>query len=670
MDSSFIFGVRHHSPAASLVLSELLRARNPKMVLIEGPSDFNNRIQEMALGHSLPFSIYSYLCREDGERYGVFYPFCENSPEWIALDWAFKNKRQVFFIDLPLAVLSSIKRELNRSEFSLQAYTDAQIRKSQYIEILCRRLGVDSFDDLWDELFEVQPSWDVSEFITRFDLFCFQSRELENLDPEDDAREAFMATEIARHLSGCKMEDALVICGGFHKSALLARLEKGNFISQDLKESYFQAECIKTRGLALSPYSDARMDALTGYESGLPGPAFYREVFRARREKVAFNADMLLGELVLALRKKGHAFSTADLIAAKTSSRCLADLRAHADVWRRDLLDGLRTALVKEEVSLGEKHPVLQVLQEVYRGNRIGKLAKGTQRPPLVEDICSRLESYSIFPEKTEKKLQLNLRDSAERELSRLLHCLCLLSIPGFKLNDFTDMKHRHDLSTVTETWVIVWIPEFEAMLIEASHFGPDLEQACATAILEQMKKIERRVGDAASLVLDAALCGLGKELDVLEKTFLELIRLCPDFKDASIALNHLLYLSKYDTVLEFKSEHFLAVALEETWRMAIYLLEFSSPVGNEEQFFLDGLRALLACTGIKSEETAYPKQELIDVLLRYYQDTGRSPLSRGAVLACLVRLRSLEPDTVLASMKSFATPDKTGDFQIGRAHV
>ena len=82
--------VRHHSPACARVVAELAARMKPDAILIEGPSDFNDRIGELALGHTLPIAIYSYARLADGSRCGAYYPFCVYSPEWQALESARK----------------------------------------------------------------------------------------------------------------------------------------------------------------------------------------------------------------------------------------------------------------------------------------------------------------------------------------------------------------------------------------------------------------------------------------------------------------------------------------------------------------------------------------------------------------------------------------------------
>src|SRR5437870_61527 len=72
----FFFPVRHHSPACARPGGgtaarsgagprggaggrRLARELQPAAILVEGPSDFNARLGELALPHRLPIAIYS-----------------------------------------------------------------------------------------------------------------------------------------------------------------------------------------------------------------------------------------------------------------------------------------------------------------------------------------------------------------------------------------------------------------------------------------------------------------------------------------------------------------------------------------------------------------------------------------------------------------------------------
>src|SRR6266700_2104251 len=68
-----LFPVRHHSPAAARLVCELIERVRPSHVLVEGPADFNDQLDELWLSHQLPIAIYSYLRDADGITRSAYY---------------------------------------------------------------------------------------------------------------------------------------------------------------------------------------------------------------------------------------------------------------------------------------------------------------------------------------------------------------------------------------------------------------------------------------------------------------------------------------------------------------------------------------------------------------------------------------------------------------------
>ena len=65
MSEPLIVGIRHHSPACARLVKSLIESQRPRYVLIEGPADFNDRVDELFLAHQLPVAIYSYCQYQD-----------------------------------------------------------------------------------------------------------------------------------------------------------------------------------------------------------------------------------------------------------------------------------------------------------------------------------------------------------------------------------------------------------------------------------------------------------------------------------------------------------------------------------------------------------------------------------------------------------------------------
>jgi hypothetical protein len=80
-----VVGVRHHSPACAKLVAHTIEALKPRFVLVEGPLDMNTRIDELLLGHQMPVALFSYRQNPDGTSRGTWTPFCEFSPELVAM---------------------------------------------------------------------------------------------------------------------------------------------------------------------------------------------------------------------------------------------------------------------------------------------------------------------------------------------------------------------------------------------------------------------------------------------------------------------------------------------------------------------------------------------------------------------------------------------------------
>ena len=210
--------VRHHSPACARVVVELAERMRPDAILIEGPSDFNNRIDELTLGHHLPIAIYSYVRMSNGSRCGAYYPFCVYSPEWQAIESGRKKLGAVVrFIDLPF------RRRRPAPIACPQRYADAEMKGGTYVNLLCRRLGVDDFDALWDDLFEVDPNRrPPRSYLERGHAFCGHLRRLDGAVPRS-------VDLLSRSLHGRadspgdesnSPAESWSLTGGFHSPAL------------------------------------------------------------------------------------------------------------------------------------------------------------------------------------------------------------------------------------------------------------------------------------------------------------------------------------------------------------------------------------------------------------------------------------------------------------------
>lgn len=649
--------VRHHSPACARMVRELARELRPDAVLIEGPSDFNDRMAELLLPHRLPIAIYTYA-RLGELRRGAYYPFCAYSPEWQAIQTAGELGIPARFIDLPWSGMAA------EEPAASHLYADGELRFSDYVKALCERVGVQDFDTLWDTLFEIDRDVPARTLLERCHHYCAHARELDRHVSELDLRrEAFMAQQVRSALEEFEGQ-VMVVTGGFHSRALLERLRNPDAFPP-LEPSRAPAGELET-GIALTPYSYERLDSLTGYDSGMPNPGFYHHVWQDREAGRGETHRRLLREVVAELRRRGQRFSTADLIAVETTAQALASLRGHAEVWRADLLDGILGALVKDDLEAGGRHPFLDAVHAVFRGGERGRLAEGAGIPPLVADIQRAVQAHDLEPKIVDRSVDVDLAAPEGLARSRVLHRLAGLDIPGYVRTGGTDLTTREDLSTLTETWRIRWSPEFEAGCVEASLYGSSLEEAAAARLRELADGLERDAAGAALLLLRARLMGLPELAPGFHDRLVRLIREDGAFEGVTGALGHLLYLYRYDDLLGGAGDARTGELLAEAWSRGLWLLESMGRPQEEGKALLDGIKALIHTHESCGHALDLGREELLAVLGRIAGEDAQTSLMRGAASGALWSLGEADPEAVLAGITFCAAPDRLGDYLTG----
>lgn len=632
------FPVRHHSPTCARLVRELAQTMRPAAILIEGPSDFNAQMDELALPHTLPIAIYSYVKLADNLRRGAFYPFCVYSPEWQAIQTGRELGTVVRFIDLPWAAMAAPNEVAHR-------YADGELRASPYIPMLCHELGVENFDDAWDTIFEIS-NLGVGEYLQRGHFFCGSLRLSEpHIREIDLRREAHMAAMIRAAMDEFEGR-ILVVTGGFHSLGLYERLANGDCAMPEMPPPP------EEHGIALTPYSYERLDNLRGYESGMPNPGFYQHVWDSG------NYRGLLARVAQRLREKGQRVSAADLIAVETSAQALGILRGHAQVWRRDLIDGVISALVKDELAFDLRHPFLEAVFEVFRGNARGHLAEGTTLPSLVIQLQQQLAAYGLQPETEPRDIKLDLASSDDLGRSRILHQVRILALPGYTRASASDITGER----IVETWRIVWSPEFEGACIEASIYGATLEDAARARLYEQAAQIEQPDASQASrLLLDAALMGLPESAAEFYSRLSTLITQDGSFFTTSQALANLLYLYRFDAVLGTIRHADVGDLLKTAFRRSLWLLETLGAVTGQDKALLDGIRALLETFERCAPVLNMDREDFAHVFRRAMSDPEQTPLVRGAATGVLWTLGGMQ-----INLQSFTEPEQLGDFLTG----
>lgn len=654
-----VVGVRHHSPACSRLVEHTLRKLRPRFVLIEGPADMNERIDELMLEHRLPIAVFSFY-QSAGRYHASWSPFCDYSPEWVALRTARELGASACFMDLP-AWAEEFEGVHNR-------YADEERRYDKLLERLCQRFGAEGMDALWDHLFE-QPM--PSELLAeRLEIYFQGMREAIATSSRDAAREAYMARWLAW---AAPQGDVVVVCGGFHKPAL-ERL----FPSADGSElpAPPQPEADAKHGSYLVPYSFKRLDSFVGYEAGMPSPEYYQTVWEHGPELAARS---MLEAATRRLRRKRQPVSTADLVSALTMAEGLSRLRGHDVLARCDLLDGFASAVLKEaQVTTlpwnqrGKLRPgtdpMLVEVVAALSGERLGKLAPETPRPPLLLAVEQELTTLGLWPGAAPRQVDLALTSPEGLAQSRILHRLRVLEIPGFVR---TRGPSYGTEPVLEEQWQLRLVPEAESALIEASAYGATLEGAAVARLEEGLTAaadvltLSALLGEATFIGIDALSARLLTELDPL-------VEREPDFAKLGKALARLLASYRHDTLLGSRGSPVLGRVIAAAFERGLWLIEGiagATAPADEAQ--------ILAVVALRDTQRFTARQLALDTVRaaatmdRRSLDAQAPPALRGAALGFAWSLGNFavpgEAEArAVQALRRAALPATLGDFLAG----
>ncbi|MFG3698191.1 DUF5682 family protein [Micromonospora sp. NPDC047620] len=647
-------GVRHHSPACARLVARTIAAVEPAYVLVEGPADLNDRLDELLLGHELPIAVFTAY-RAGGHRHASWSPFCDYSPEWVALTAGRRAGAEVRFIDLPAWHPAFAHRD-NR-------YADAEQRYAEVVERLCATYAVDNVDTLWDHLFEVAPPDGLAERLAAyFDLLRGES----DAGADDTAREAYMARWVRAARARAGGRPVLVVTGGFHRPALVRLAAAGDPGPADgWPEVPAPAEGATARSY-LVPYSFRRLDAFDGYQSGMPSPEYYQRLFTDGPQRAA---DGLVETVVGRLRERRQQVSTADLIAARAMAAGLARLRGHPHPARADVLDGLVSALVTDALEQrlpwtargrlpAGTHPAVVEMVAALGGERSGRLHPDTPLPPLVHDVAAELDRHGID---LRGDVRLDLTDPADLARSRLLHRLRVLGVPGHVRERGPALGAAPEL---TERWTARPDDERLAVLIEAGGHGPTVVDAAAAHVEERAGNLGGDVDGLAELLFDAALCGLrehsGRALEAITRAVGGAGRLAP----LGRALAAVLALWRHDVLLGSAGDAGLGAAIVAAVRRTLWLVEGIHGAGAAEPGRLAALVALRDAVRHAGPALGIDPAPTLATAARVAADPAAPPDLRGAALGLRWSLGAgAEPARAVRAM---AAPGTLGDWLAG----
>ncbi len=673
----FWFPVRHHSPAVARHLVSAIRARRPRVLFVEAPSDATELVPHLVDERTKPpVAIYASY-RDDANVLGLagiaspapdvpakfasWYPMLPYSPEYVGIKEATALGARVVFIDLPLHGQLRSREERGRGlggdeeqetapeEVPLSVHDwDALAMESSLYQRLAAAAGYRSWNECWDALFEAPERFpDASSFRAELTRFCAAVRATTppSVTEADGTllREAHMWRTIAETLAakGVAETEAMVVCGGFHL-----------FMDRELG-----AERPLPPGTVyrtLTPYSYARTSELGGYGAGNRAPAFYGRLFDhalAESEGASFRAmvDHVVAVLARA-RKEGELVSSADAIAVTEHAELLAKLRGRSAPSLDDTRDALVSCCVKGSLEV-EGRAFAKAMTTVETGSAVGRVTPELGRLPLVHDFYAHVAALDLgetIAKDARTKLTLDLRQPDDERRSAFFHRLRQLGIPYAEL-----LTENQQGTLFREVWRVAWSPEVDAELAEQNLHGESVEAAALARFDEELSAAGQGVDVVTERILRAAkmdLPGLVMRLHAVVGVAVDTdARLGP----LGRALSNLLLLEAHVKRRGLHAESATAL-VHRCYARTAFSVPYAANVPAEEH---DEVVAAIRTLGelLLGERGESLDRALFVENVKTARNESKSQLLRGALSGVLTELRVQTTEELAAEIAAFA---------------
>lgn len=688
-----VFPVRHHSPGCAWQLLRLIEERAPCAVLVEGPRSFTPLIPLLTHAEArMPLAVYTYAVRkartagdgtEAGEwRRSAYYPFCDYSPELVALRAAAERGIPARFIDLEFSEQCLIEEaEAQRNdpdddgqdahdthtadaERAESLLDERHYRRSRQLQALAERLGCRDHEELWEHLFEASAQdREPAAYVADVAAYCMLARidcsERELAVDGTSQREAEMAWHLRQALAERTpgQGPVLAVVGGFHAVVL------PDLVTGEGKRPSISRAGIDDEAAALIRYSFDRLDRLNGYSAGMTSPAWHQSLWdglrksgrlaqggaeRIRRE-AGLNALFDIAETLRA--RHGLALPVPALIAAYEQMLRLAQLRGRPMPIRDDVLDAITSCFIKGDAD-ADGLLVRQVAQQRFGGNQMGRVPPGASTPPLVRDFEYRARAQRLkLDDSQPRRAVLEIyRRPAHRVTSRLFHGLVLLGVPFAMRTAGPDFVAGIGLDRLQEHWEYAHSAATEAALVETSMYGVTVPLAVANRFSAKLDglRAEGRASDAAAaaaMLSQACVLGLHDHLPRVIAVLREAIAADAAFESVAAAAGAIGLLWESREPLEARDIDDLPAVLQAAYERAIYLgseLRGVQGEGNGAIGALSQLRELLV-----SEAGRGLDAELYWAMLRQLRGAHPHAALRGACAGLEYRAGRIDEDAL-----------------------
>jgi hypothetical protein len=472
--------VRHHSPAIARATAAVIRAVRPRLVLIEGPDDANHLIDALTAPDAVaPFALLAYRPPEikqataDAAPQVVFYPFCDYSPELVALRTARELGIEARFCDIPArASLEAREPDEQTPPDADDAPHDptADAPELSLYDIVAQRLGFQSHEEWWECLYEscLRDPARLLQLTQEWGELVVQAGGISDYDA---LRNAYMWRHVEQ--SGVPPERIVLVVGAAHAAA---------FAQPDFRAEYDPNHPLlqaRPAEFVITPYSFPRLSEQLGYGAGNRAPQFYQDAWELGGLENATLAT--LTRLVNAMKLQGDVASHADAIEAFRLAKQLAALRGKPEPGYDETIDAAIAAFGR-----GNAERVQTPLKRLLIGERVGSVSPAAIQPPIQAEFYRLTHELRIPVKDDPTDLRLNLAEPHAVQQSIFLHRLLVAKIPFADLISGEAATYRQ-LARLQEKWRLQWTPLTDVALVEATIYGNTLREVATRRIAPRL---------------------------------------------------------------------------------------------------------------------------------------------------------------------------------------
>ncbi len=371
----------------------------------------------------------------------------------------------------------------------------------------------------------------------------------------------------------------------------------------------------------------------------------------------------LLVACARAVRERGAAVGTADAVGALAVARGLAELRGAAEVTPAEILDAVRAAYVKGDATT-DGAPVLAEAHRVLVGHRMGRVAAGAGRPPLLDDFYAKAAEHRLDLSGAEKRVKCDVhKQEAHRRKAGFLHRCMAIGLPMFGDLDGhgayrgPDLGAGEDLHLSTEQWSVRWREEVDDRLVELSDRGTTIAEVAGTFLREDLERAGADVAAVARCLLTAAQARLLDALPTVLDRLLEGAATDPDVDHLVAALEDVVLLGGYRDAFGTRGDARLTEGALALYTSACLKLPDLRHVADEEApGAVEHVQALVrvAVAGALPGGADPDRGLLVERLQELVADAAGQPLVRGAATGVLFSMGATTDRAVARELSSY----------------